>query len=287
MNTIKKYKFAILKNEDPFDHINWVNACSNYKDRIDFQVFDITGDTFFNQIIQYKPDFCLLKPSGKTSLFRQLYLEKVEILVRDLNLKIYPSYDEIRIYENKRYFAYWAKVNNIPHPKTNVYYHKNEVLENMNIFNYPIVGKLNIGASGKGIQFLNSKHELLDYVEKAFSEGLKSKTGPKIKNGKLLQRFFYMLFHPSKLRNRLQTYKDIANDIQKGFLLLQENIEHEFEWRAVRIGDSFFAHKKMKMNEKASGSLLKNYDNPPLELFNFVKELTDKFNFKSVAVDIF
>jgi len=39
--------------------------------------------------------------------------------------------------------------------------------------------------------------------------------------------------------------------------------------------------------EKASGSLLKNYDNPPLYLFDFAKEIMKKFNFTSQAIDAF
>ena len=70
-------------------------------------------------------------------------------------------------------------------------------------------------------------------------------------------------------------------------MIFQEYIPHEFEWRVVRIGDSFFAHKKLKTREKSSGSLLKNYDNPPLELLNFVKEITEKHRFYSQAIDIF
>ncbi|NLJ42868.1 MAG: hypothetical protein GX431_04355, partial [Bacteroidales bacterium] len=54
-----------------------------------------------------------------------------------------------------------------------------------------------------------------------------------------------------------------------------------------RIGDSFFAHKKLKKGEKASGALLKVYDNPPLALLDFVKEITDRHGFYSQAIDIF
>jgi len=89
-----------------------------------------------------------------------------------------------------------------------------------------------------------------------------------------------MLCTPAKLPAR-------SADVQNSFVLLQEYIPHDFEWRVVRIGDSFFAHKKLKMGEKASGSLLKNYDNPPFSILDFVKEVTDRFNFYSQSVDIF
>jgi hypothetical protein len=70
-------------------------------------------------------------------------------------------------------------------------------------------------------------------------------------------------------------------------VLFQKHIPHHFEWRVVRMGESFFAHKKLLLGNMTSGSLEKEYSNPPLELLDFVKQITDKFNFKSQAVDLF
>jgi hypothetical protein len=55
----------------------------------------------------------------------------------------------------------------------------------------------------------------------------------------------------------------------------------------VRIGDSFFAHKKIAKQEKASGSLIKEYGDPPRSLLDFVKDITDRHQFFSQAIDIF
>jgi glutathione synthase/RimK-type ligase-like ATP-grasp enzyme len=283
----KKTRLLILRNEDPYDHEPWIEACKYYKDKVDFDVVDITMNNWIDEIISYNPDVCLLKPSGKTSKFRTLYQERIEVLVKDLELKIFPSYDEIRIYENKRYFAYWVKSNNIPHPKTFIFYHKNEALEFIKTISYPIVGKINIGASGNGVQILRDYNELNNYIKKAFGEGLGLRTGPKLNKGNLIKRILDKLANPDRLLNKLKTYNNISKDKQIGFLILQKFIPHTYEWRVVRIGDSFFAHKKLVTKEKASGTLLKGYENPPLRLFDFVKELTDRFKFRSVAVDLF
>ena len=92
---------------------------------------------------------------------------------------------------------------------------------------------------------------------------------------------------PKKILEKYGLYKARALDAQRDFVLLQEYIPHQFEWRVVRLGESFFAHKKMLLGDMTSGSLLKDYENPPLELLYFVKELTDRFHFKSMAVDLF
>lgn len=280
-------KFAILKNEDPFDHLKWIDACKDYPKNIDYKVFDLTVETWLEDITSYSPDLLLLKPSGKTSIYRSLYQERLEILATSLNYKLFPSLDEVRIYENKRYFAYWAKANNLPHPKTWVYYNQKEALIATKKNNLPLVGKMNIGASGKGIQILNTKNQLIKYIKKAFNDGLVSKTGPKLRQGKLIQRAWKNFTHPKKMINRLKTYQDISMDSQKGFIILQEFIKHDYEWRAVKIGNSYFAHKKIVSNEKASGTLKKEYGAPPIKLLDFVRQLTNDFGFTSVAVDVF
>lgn len=282
-----KITFAILKNEDPFDHLKWVDACEDFPTNIYYKVFDLTVETWLEDITAYSPSILLLKPSGKTSLYRSLYQERLEILVNSLSYKTYPSLEEVRIYESKRCLAYWAKAHKLPHPKTWIYYHRNEALKAINKINLPLVGKMNIGSSGKGVQILHTKDEVKKYVKRAFSDGLVSSTGPKLRQGKLIQRTWHKLTHPKELINKLRTYREIASDSQKGFIILQEFIKHDYEWRAVRIGNSYFAHKRLVLNDKASGTLAKEYKAPPVELLNFVRSLTDLFKFRSIAIDVF
>lgn len=280
-------RFIILANEDPFDHQLWVRACEAFAGQVQYEVVDLTKSDWLERITSLEADVLLARPSKSTSTFRQLYQERIDVLANDLEYEVFPSYDEIRIYENKRFFAYWAKATGIPHPKTHVFYHKTEAKEQLSRLGLPLVGKLNIGASGNGVVVLKDRKVVDDYIEKAFSEGLRARTGPKLSKGKLLQRLWDKLRNPAALANRLRTYRAIAADRQKGFVIVQEFVPHQFEWRVVRIGDSFFAHKKLKRGEMASGSLLKDYENPPLEIFDFVKELTDRFGFRSVTVDLF
>jgi len=287
MNNIKKHRIAILKNEDPFDHLPWVKACEAYKNMVNYEVIDITLNDWQSKIGIYCPDICVLKPSGKTSLFRTLYQERIDILVHDLNIRVFPSYDELRIYENKRFLASWLQINNIPHPDTWVFFHKKEAIDAVKKMVLPLVGKINIGASGNGVSIIHSEHELKKYIEKAFSRGLMARTGPKFTKGRLIKRIWEKFKKPEIMINRLKTYQAVFSDKQQGFVILQKFVSHEYEWRVVRIGESFFAHKKLKRGNKASGSLLKNYDNPPFAILNFVKEITDRFGFFSQAVDIF
>jgi len=285
---MKKINLAILKNESDQDYDFWVSACTKMSSRLEFDVIDLTKNDWLEKAKAVDFDMFLTIPPGVTSLFKQLYDERVWIINSTLGKPIYPSFTEIFIYENKRNLSYWLKANNIDAPVTNVYYHKNEALDFLKKATYPIVAKLNIGASGNGVKFLQNKREAEEYIEQAFSRnGLQFKTGPKLKKGNLLKKVEKVLFKKGFFSNRMKEYKALSIENQRGFVFFQDFVPHSFEWRCVRIGDSFFAHKKVVTKGKASGTLGKSYDNPPIALFDFIYQLTNQFSIHSAAIDLF
>lgn len=284
----KKIKIAICGNEVAGDSAAWVKACESLPEQIEYSEINLTASTWLADVQAANADYYVLKPSGFTSHFKTLYDERVLIMEEELGLKIFPSRKEVFIYENKRFLSFFLMANKVPHPKTVVYYNQREAIEAISRMNFPIVGKTNIGASGSGVTIIKFGEQAKTYIQDIFSgKGAEKKVGPNKQKPKLLQRGLRLLLNPSKLRKRLKVYKDLNQDKQTNFVIFQDFTPHDHEWRAVRIGDSFFAHKKLKLGEKASGSLLKNYDNPPLDLLDFLRELTDRLDFKSQAVDIF
>jgi len=283
-----KLRVIILRNESEEDHLPWVTACESNRDKVSARTVNLTSARWMEDIQSEPSDVLLAKPGGLTSLFKQLYDERVYILSRYLGYEVFPSAEEIFIYENKRMLSYWLKANSVPHPLTTVIYSLSEALEFLSATAYPVVAKTNIGASGSGVRILHDRDEAVRYAEATFrGKGAPQRSGPNLEKGGYLVRGFHYLKHPSDIAGKLRIYKTRANSLQRGFVIFQEFIDHRFEWRAVRIGDSYFAHKKLKAGEKASGSLLKNYDNPPMGLLDFVREITDKHRFRSQAVDIF
>ncbi|MBE0637799.1 MAG: hypothetical protein IH598_04705 [Bacteroidales bacterium] len=284
----KKHHFIILKNELPEDHLLWVKALNNYSDTLTYSIVDLTRNDWLTCIREKPADMLLAKPGGVNGQLKQLYDERIYILERVLGYKVFPSAEEIFIYENKRFLSFWLMANNIPHPETFVCYNKDEAMAFLDSRSFPVVAKTNIGASGSGVVILKQLQQGKTYVQDAFSgKGASQRTGPNLEKGGLLKRGLFYFLNPEKIRNKLLLYQSRRSAIQKGFVIFQEFVPHNFEWRVVRIGDSFFAHKKLLMGEKASGSLLKGYENPPPDLFDFVRDITDKHHLYSQAVDIF
>ncbi|MBN2863652.1 MAG: hypothetical protein JXN62_10845 [Bacteroidales bacterium] len=288
MSSITKPVLAILSNENPEESTLWITACRNSKTPVEYEVINLTENNWLEKIIARKYDLLLARPGGVTAHFKQLYDERIYILSEVLKYRIYPTPQEIYIYENKRLLSYWLKANKIPCPATEVFYDRQEAQKYIMNCQYPFVAKTNIGASGSGVSVIRNKEDGIRYVKRTFSgRGSPQRTGPNLEKGGIIKRGLYFLIHPSRIVKKLELYKSKEANLQKNFVIFQEFIHHEFEWRTVRIGNSFFAHKKVVKNGKASGTLMKIYDPPPLKLLDFVKELTDSHGFYSQAIDIF
>ena len=287
---MRKFRLCILRNENDEDHLLWVKACEDCSSEVEYQIIDLTAANWL-EVVREAANECscfLARPPGIRTAFKQLYDERVYIISEMLKLPLYPSPTEIYIYENKRFLYSWLKAIGLPHPTTKVFYSYEEAVHSLDNVAFPIVGKANIGASGSGVRILKNNSDARTYLGKVFSSsGIARRWGPNLDKGGLLTRGFHSLLDPYELKDKLQRYRQVRQDPQKGFVIFQEYIPHSFEWRVVAIGDSYFAHKKLKAGEKASGSLLKEYSNPPLYLLDFVRHIMTSQQFLSQAIDIF
>jgi len=283
-----KKKIVIFRNESADDHLMWVEACKRRSGELDFDVIDITAADWMERFREKSYDLILLRPPGRTEIFKRLYDERAYILSRYSGVPVYPSLNEILIYENKRLLSDWLTVNRIPHPATRVFFSENEALRYASSeAGFPVVAKTNIGASGNGVRFLSDEKELTDYISIAFTSGVGVRTGPKLRKGSLSGKIIKAITTKGFFRKRIGEYKASYDNPQKGFVIFQEFVAHEFEWRCVRIGDSFFAHKKIALNNKSSGTLIKGYDPVPESLLDFIRDITLRTGLSSVSIDLF
>jgi glutathione synthase/RimK-type ligase-like ATP-grasp enzyme len=285
---MEKIKAVILGNELEDDCRRWSEACDRHKDTIEYRLVNLTSPGWLEAIRSRKADILLAKPGGLTARYKQLYDERIYIIDTVAGYRIFPDPREIYLYENKRLLSYWLEANDIPHPETYVFYRQEEALDFLSDRKLPVVAKTNIGASGSGVNILKTRESAIRYVHDTFSgKGSPQRTGPNRERGGLLGRGLHYLVNPRDIGRKIYIYGLRAGDLQKDFVIFQEYIRHDYEWRAVRIGNSYFAHKKLRSGEKASGTLMKDYTNPPAGLLDFVREITDTHRFYSQAIDIF
>ncbi|MCC7429249.1 hypothetical protein IT568_00260 [bacterium] len=279
------YKFGILKSEHETHHEYWVNACKKFS--INFEIIELNQNNWLEKVQNNCYDAFLCSAAYDTNLFKQLYDERLYIISKVLGKIVYPKFEEIQIHENKKFFAYWLKARRISHPQTDIFYIKEEALEFIKNANFPLVAKTSIGDSGKGVTILKSISQAEDYVKKAFSSGIRREFGPNLRQGDVFNRGKKVFLNPSDMAKKIKKYIQRYSEAQKGYVIFYEYIPHDYEWRAIKIGDSYFAHKKVKFGEMASGSKGIDYVNPPLEILDFIKDICEKNKLTGMAIDIF
>lgn len=262
-------KLGILKDLSETSNY-YVNACKELK--IDYILIDIMSSNWIEDIKSSNCDGFLVAPYCVKDVWKSMYQERLYFINKTMGYPIYPSYNEIFIYENKRNMAYWLQVNNIPMAKTWVFYKKDEAIDfikGREVF--PLVFKPNIGSAALGVKFINNKAEAIRLINRIFTKW----------------RFFnrgYTKWYKTKYK----VAYPIMDDKQYNNVLFQEKINIKHEWRGVKIGESYFAHKKLADDKGLhSGSGSANYDTPPLEVMDFIKYVCDKGEFRSMDVDFF
>ena len=279
-----KFILALLFIEKE-DCLPWIKSLQKYPDLV-CDLIDISRNDWFEKSTTRKYDLFILRPPVTSNLYKQLFDERVEILAIFTRIPTYPTITETKIYENKKYLSYWLLAKGIPAPETRVFFQREDALKWLDNCELPIVAKTNIGASGKGVKIIKDKEEAVKYATRAFNKGIRPYIGPNLKTTSLWDKIVNIYHHKGLLGKRLRSYRATFKEPQR-YLILQQYIPHEFEWRVVVIGDSYFAHKKIISGDKASGSLIKDYANPPLKLLNYIHLLCSEHNLSSVSLDLF
>ena len=249
-------------------HKYYVRSCEELG--IEYEIIDIISSNWLKDVMESDCDGFLCRPPSKFQERKSMYDEKLYLINKLLKKPIYPSYEELFIYENKKMMSYWLELNNFPHAETKVFYKKKECLDFLNTCEMPIVIKSNIGSTAKGVEIIKSKIKAKRIAIKIFGYF----------NTKLAKG------HTTTTTGKVMKFK-ASGTIQKHFMIIQKFEKIKWEWRMIKIGNSYFGHKKLLDGQFASGSKLKGWDEPSKELLFLTKEICDKGKFLSMNVDVF
>lgn len=248
-----KYTLGIIKE---FAHYHKANIAACKELGISYRVLDISGTDWIEVVKAAKCDAYLVWPSSYLTVWKEMFDDRLKIMENELGMLIYPSYKEIWLYENKRRCRDWLEVNQIPHPKTWIFYDEDEATDFLKAADLPLVYKTNIGSSASGVWILRKKSEAKKLVQKAFRRGIVAKG------------------------------RD-PRDRQWGTVYFQEYFPGVKEYRMIRINDSYFGYKKERIGDFHSGSHAFSFFDPSKVLLDYTYKVTEKGNFTSMDVDIF
>lgn len=235
-------------------HYKYIAACREMG--VAYKVLDISGPDWLKIIEKSNCDAFLVCPSVEVSVWKQMYDERLRVMVHDMGKILFPSYDEIWFYESKRRMHYWLQAHGVLHPKTWVFYDIEEALAFADQAELPIVYKSDLGSGATGVKIFRERDALRRHIRRCFNRGF-------------------------------TTYRRCPNDKEWGFVILQEYLPDVREWRMIRIGNSYFGHEKGRQGDFHSGSHIMIYSRPQESLLNYVREVTNKGGFMSLDLDIF
>jgi glutathione synthase/RimK-type ligase-like ATP-grasp enzyme len=251
--TGSKFTIAISKEFTHY-HKHYIRACREMG--ISYRLLDLTRQDWLETASKSGCDAILVWPSASLTVWKELFDERIYCLAKELDIPVYPSFEEIWIYENKRRVNYWLEAHQIAHPQTWIFYHLDEALAFARQAAVPLVLKTNTGASASGVFILRSRRDAETFIRRAFSHGIVAR-------------------------------RHNPNDRHWGYVFLQEYLEIKREWRMVRIGNSYFGHPKGRRGDFHSGSGIAQWDVPPIELLELTRHITDEGRFTSMDVDTF
>jgi hypothetical protein len=235
-------------------HKVYIAACREM--HVSYKLIDITTSNWVDTIHEANCDAYLVWPSASLSIWKEMFDDRLRILSQDLGQIVFPACHETWLYENKLRVRDWLTAHELPHPRTWIFYDREQALEFVRQAPLPLVFKSNIGASHSGVWILRRRTKALNMVRRVFSRGV-----------------------VARRHNPL--------DRQWGMVYFQEYLPGVKEWRMVRIGDSYFGHLKQRRGDFHSGSGLFSWDVPPCTHLDFLKHVTDVGNFHSMDVDMF
>lgn len=262
-------KLGIIKS---FKEIDWliesyVNACESVG--VDYVILDLLSDTWLEDIQQSHVDGILVREKANIDEYKQMYNERLWAINTYLHIPIYPSWHELFLYENKRLYAYFFKTHNISTPTTHIFYRKDDALHFLNNAKYPLVFKSNGGSAGHGVKIISSKLKAKCLINKIFGV-----FNPRLALGHIIWTKYKGLIWIPKIGMS-----------QRHYVIIQEYIDIDTEWRIIKIGESYAGYQRPM--ENGHGSCEKMiYGFPPRELLKLIKDIAESENFDSLSLDV-
>jgi glutathione synthase/RimK-type ligase-like ATP-grasp enzyme len=262
-------KIGILKSHNR-DYKLYVEACE--KLGIEYKIVDFIGKDWIKECLESGCDGFMARPPCDYQERKAVYDERLMFLNRNMNMPVYPGVDECLFYENKRSLVNWLDYYKLPHPHTVVLGSRKEALDYVEHAKYPFVSKRAIGSAASGVIIVKSKIHAKVLVNQFFGWGVPGFT---------LGKIYWSWVKKKYLLPSLGTE-------QKHYMICQDFCDVRWEHRIIRIGNTFLGYKKVVGKHGfASGSGLAAWGEPPREVLDMVRDITDKFGFRSIAIDIF
>ncbi len=222
---------------------------------VPYEYVDISAPDWVQRVRDCGCEGFLVWPSSLDSVSKKLFDERLRLLARDMGRTVLPGYEAVWLYESKLRMNDWLAAHGVRRPETWVFWDRDRAMEFVRQAQMPLVFKTDLGSSASGVEVVRSERRARRLVAACFGRGY--------------------LAHRREPRDR-----------EWGWILFQQYIPDAREWRMVRVGDSYFGHRKERRGEFHSGTRLVAWDRPPDALLDLTRQVTDLGPFLSMNIDV-
>ena len=259
-------KIGILTSFDN-TYEKYARACRDLK--VDHEVVDVLVPEWVENVKKSHCTGFLARPSSDFEVRKSIFDERLYFINKVMDYPIYPSWEELYLYENKRAVSHWLEIHDFPRPRTRVFVRKKDALAYLKECDYPVVFKASTGSAAKLVNIVKSYRQAKGIVTKIFG-----RIHPVFSRG-----YNGYSFHGIPL--------PAGGANQRHYAIIQEYHQIKWEWRVIKIGDFFYGRKKLLRGEFASGSKRVGWEPPPEEVLRLANDICQTGNFLSMGVDVF
>lgn len=250
------------------------------EERVDYVFINMLKNDWLSYF-QGQFDGYIIYPPAYTEEWKNTFFKRLFYVSHLIHNKVTPNLKSISMYESKIAMHDFYKVHNIPHVNSKTFYNIQDAYEYAHGCKLPVVLKEDSGSGAKGVRIINDRKELIKLVRKSFYYN------QKVNNSINFNDLKSKLLPYKMLIDTKSNYLPIEGR-RKGFIHVQNYEKVKYEWRIIRIGESYFGHKKVADDlGYHSGSLSKEWGEIPSKVLNLVKNVSTKINFNNMCFDIF
>lgn len=261
-------KLGILKSYREIDFLvdSYAEACKLCN--VESIVIDLLADDWMDQVKNAAVDGILVRERASLAEYKSMYDERLWVINKYLGIPIYPRWHELYLYENKRMYSYYFSTHGISTPETHVFYKKQQALDFCRNASYPIVLKTNGGAGGSGVRIIKTYSKAKSIVNDVFG-----RFDPRMALGSIIWSKYKGIPVPK------------IGMSQRHYLIVQEYIDIQTEWRIIKIGDTYAGYQRPMEHGHGSCSEM-IYGFPPVELLDLIRTISEKEDFGSLSLDV-
>jgi hypothetical protein len=250
-----------------------------------YEVIDLFADDWLQQFKEASCDGYILRPPTQAAIWRTTYLKRLLLLREEIAGQCVPTLESTIYYESKIHMADMMALHHIPSAEVHTFFDFRQAWQYAAEASFPVIVKTDGGSGGKGVRRIRTPGQFKRYVMRAFFTSHTVRSG---RQAPLWKRPLKKYMWPWNFM-RVSGWRYFpGREVSQGYVHVQECLPVRHEWRIIMIGDSYFGHRKLAgADGMHSGTKQKDWQGPPFELLDQVRDWASRLQVNAMCFDIF